>query len=364
MGSIIGISAAITALLVILSFAQGVQDFFGERILMLAPHLTLEAGVNEEITQDLKRTILEVPGVKAVSPYVQFPALIQKGLAAEPITVKGVSWDSELELIDSAEILEAGDWRQIKLGQGAVLGVELARSLGVNVGDRVVLVSPYLSRALLVDGLFYTGYYGIDGSLVMVGLEVGQELLGTTGVTGYGVRIDDYTRADVFIGPLQDATGLWVRPWYEREQGLFISMAVQRTVLVWILVFTLLVSALGIMNVYLFRAWAQQRSVGVLRALGASPRQIGALFLIQGLASGFLGGCVGVLSARLAVWGLSHVTIRLPQIFYLEKLPIAWAHRDVWWVMAAAVLTGAAAVLLPARRMTQVDPVEVVRRAG
>ena len=116
-GSIIGISAAITALLVILSFAQGVQDFFGERILMLAPHLTLEAGVNEEITQDLKRTILEVPGVKAVSPYVQFPALIQKGLAAEPITVKGVSWDSELELIDSAEILEAGDWRQIKLGQ-------------------------------------------------------------------------------------------------------------------------------------------------------------------------------------------------------------------------------------------------------
>ena len=161
-GSIIGISAAITALL-ILSFAQGFRTF-RRTYSIFGSHLTLEAGVMKK-SQDLKRTILEVPGVKAVSPYVQFPALIQKGLAAEPITVKGVSWDSELELIDSAEILEAGDWRQIKLGQGAVLGVELARSLGVNVGDRVVLVSPYLSRALLVDGLFYTGYYGIDGSL-------------------------------------------------------------------------------------------------------------------------------------------------------------------------------------------------------
>lgn len=350
--------------MVILSFTQGVHDFFGERILLLAPHLTLEAGINEQIVHDLRPEILAVPGVKAVSPYVQFPALIQKGLAAEPITVKGVRWDSELELINAAELLEAGDWEQIKLGQGAVLGVELARSLGVNVGDPVILVSPYRSHNLIVDGLFYTGYYGVDGALVMVGLEVGQELLGAAGVTGYGVRVDDFTNVDDFIGPLQEATGLWVRPWYEREQGLFISMAVQRTVLVWILAFTLLVSALGIMNVYLFRAWSQQRSVGVLRALGASPRQIAALFLIQGLASGFVGGVVGVLSARIAVWGLSQMHISLPQIFYLEKLPITWAAKDVWWVLAAAVLTGAAAVVLPAHRMTQVDPVEVVRRAG
>ena len=113
-----------------------------------------------------------------------------------------------------------------------MLGVELARSLGVNVGDLRCVGFPIFSRALLVDGLFYTGYYGIDGSLVMVGLEVGQELLGTTGVTGYGVRIDDYTRADVFIGLYRMRPVLWVRPWYEREQGLFISMAVQRTVLV------------------------------------------------------------------------------------------------------------------------------------
>jgi ABC-type lipoprotein release transport system permease subunit len=186
----------------------------------------------------------------------------------------------------------------------------------------------------------------------------------TTGVSGYGVRVEDFAQADLYIEPLQDAAGMWVRPWYTKEQGLFISMEVQRTVLIWVLVFTLLVSALGIMNVYFLRAWAQQRSVGILRALGASPRQIASLFLIQGLTSGLVGGALGILAARGAVWGLSRLTIRLPQVFYLERLPIGWAQGDSWWVLSAAVLTGLLAVILPALRMTKVDPVEVVRRVS
>ena len=119
-----------------------------------------------------------------------------------------------------------------------------------------------------------------------------------------------------------------------------------------------------IMNVYFLRAWAQQRSVGILRALGASPRQIASLFLIQGLTSGLVGGALGILAARGAVWGLSRLTIRLPQVFYLERLPIGWAQGDSWWVLSAAVLTGLLAVILPALRMTKVDPVEVVRRVS
>lgn len=364
LGSIVGIAAAITALMVVLSFAQGIHDFFGERILLLSPHLTVEAGINAYVDEDYTAQILAVPGVVAAAPFLEFPGLVQKGLAAEPVLVKAVDWAEEEKLLKVSSLLEQGNWDEVKQGEGIVLGVELARLLGVQTGDGVVLVAPNRTLPLKVDGLFYTGYYSADAGLALTGLSVGQYLLGITGVTGYGVRVQDFAEVDCYIGPLQDAVGLWVRPWYTKEQGLFVSMEVQRTVLVWILFFTLLVSALGIMNVYFLRAWAQQRSVGILRALGASPGQVARLFLIQGLMSGLLGGALGMLAARGAVWWLSGLTISLPQIFYLERLPITWARDDAWWVLGAAVLTGIGSVVLPAWRMTKVDPVEVVRSAG
>ena len=138
-------------------------------------------------------------------------------------------------------------------------------------------------------------------------------------------------------------------------------MSVQRTVLIWIMVFSLLVSALGIMNVFLLRAWEQQRNVGVLRTLGATPLEIGALFVTQGLYCGVLGGVLGAAAARLVVAVLSTLTIRLPQVFYMERLPISWAGKDVWWVVATAAAAGLGAVLWPAWRMTTIEPSEVMR---
>ena len=356
-----GIAAAIVVLMVILSFSQGFQEFFSERILRMTPHLTLEAGRNEQITADLQGVIEDTVGVEGSSPYLVFPGLIQKGLAADPVTLKGVNWSDENRLFELERLLEAGDWNQIQENKGVVIGAELARMLGVRVGDGVTIVTPLHSAPLAVDGLFYTGYYPLDAGLVLLPLEMLQDLTETTGLTGYGVKVSNFSDVDSYILPLQSKTNLWVRPWYEREQSLFIGMSVQRTVLIWIMVFSLLVSALGIMNVFLLRAWEQQRNVGVLRTLGATPLEIGALFVTQGLYCGVLGGVLGAAAARLVVAVLRTLTIRLPQVFYMELLPISWAGKDVWWVVATAAAAGLGAVLWPAWRMTTIEPSEVMR---
>lgn len=356
-----GITAAIVVLMVILSFSQGFQDFFSERILLMTPHLALEAGHNDQVNSDLQRSIESVDGVEGSAPYLMFPGLIQRGLAAEPVTLKGVNWVDENRLFQIEDLLESGDWTLIQQNEGIVIGAELARLLGVNTGDVVTVVTPLHSAPLRVEGSFYTGYYPLDVGLVLLPLEKAQNLTETTGLTGYGVKVAGFPDVDQYILPLQNKTNLWVRPWYEREQSLFIGMSVQRTVLIWIMIFTLLVSALGIMNVFLLRTWGQQRNVGVLRTLGAAPLEIGAMFVTQGLYCGVLGGALGIAAARIVVAVLSTLTIHLPQVFYMERLPIRWAGQDVWWVAAVAAATGLGAVLWPAWRMTTVEPSEVMR---
>lgn len=359
--SVGSIAATVVVLMVVLSFGQGIQDFLAEKILLLTPHLTLEAGRNNLITQDWQEILLSFPGVQGSSPYLLFPGLIQKGLVQEPVSLKGIDWDLENSLFNLEDLLQGGNWDEIRASGGLLIGAELARGLGVATGALVQVITPVKRGDFPVAGVFYTGYYPLDHGLVLLPLLLAQELLDQTGWSGYGVQVEAFPHVDQYVLPLQERTSLWVRPWYEREQALFISMSVQRVVLIWILVFSMLVSALGIMNIFLLRTWQQERNVGVFRTLGAVPVQIGALFVAQGLYYGVLGGVVGVLLSRLAVFGLGLVAIRLPQIFYLERLPISWAGGDLWWVLLLAVTTGLAAVLWPAWRMSKVEPVEVLR---
>lgn len=358
-----GIAATVVVLMVILSFGQGIEEFLTARILLLTPHLTLEAGANDFITTDWQQILLHTPGITGSSPYMLFPGLIQRGLVSETVIFKGIDWDLENGLFNLEKLLEKGQWAQIRGGAGLLLGVELAQQLGVDVGTPVTVVTTNGGQIIPVSGLFYTGYYPLDGGLVLLPLDVSQKILQVEGVSGYGVKVANFPQVDQYILPLQELTDLWVRPWYAREQSMFIAMSVQRIVLIWIMIFSMLVSALGIMNIFLLRSWEQRRNVGVFRTLGATPKQIGALFLVQGLYCGVLGGLLGILLARITVMLLGLVDIHLPQVFYLERLPISWSSSDLWWVLLLALGTGLVAVLWPAWRMTKVEPGEVVRHA-
>lgn len=358
---ITGIAVTVVVLMVILSFGQGIEDFLTERILLLTPHLTLEAGSNDFVTSTWQSVLEQTPGVLGSSPYLLFPGLIQRGLVSEAVLFKGVDWDLENDLFQFEQLLEKGEWNQIRGNTGLVLGAELARQLGVDVGTPVTVLTTSGGQIIPVSGLFYTGYYPLDGGLVLLPLELSQEILAVDGVSGYGLKVADFPHVDQYILPLQELTDLWVRPWYMKEQSLFITMSVQRVVLIWILVFAMLVSALGIMNIFLLRSWEQRRNVGIFRTLGATPRQIGALFLTQGLYCGAMGGALGLVLARFTVFVLGFVEIHLPQVFYLERLPISWASGDLWWVLLLALGTGFGAVILPAWRLSKLEPGEVVR---
>lgn len=358
---IVGIGATILVLMVILSFSHGIQEFFAERILLLTPHLSVEGGRNELIEDIWQNTLLDMPGVLQSAPYLLFPGLVQKGLAYESVLFRGVDWALENSLFNLEEHLEEGDWSSLE--KGLLIGAELGRRLGVSVGQTLSVITASKTEEIAIEGIFYTGYYPLDGGLVLLPLDTAQRLLGVPGLSGYGLKVEGFPEVDSYIHLLQDRTGLWVRPWYEKEQGLFITMQVQRVVLIWIMLFAMVVSSLGVMNIFILRSWEQRRNVGVFRSLGATPRQIAGLFLAQGLFCGLLGGAFGLLAARLIVLWLGRVAIYLPQVFYFERLPIRWAGNDLWWVLLLACASGLIAVLWPAWRLSRVEPGEVLRSA-
>ncbi len=359
--AVLGISVGVLVLLVVLSFAHGLDAFFAKQMLALTPHLSLEAGINQLVTKDLQAEIDEVPGVVHSAPYLRFPALIQRGLAMESVVVKGVTWELENRLFKLEGLLEQGDWQDVLAQPGVLLGAELARLLAVGVGDLIQITAPRGTIHLPVQALFFSGFYENDVSLVFTSLEIAQTLWNVQGLTGYGVNVVDLVGVDDYILPLQQATDLWVRPWYQHQPSLFIGLQVQRQVIVFILFFVFLVAALGIANVFTLRLLAQQKSVGILRALGATPRNIWQLFVGQALICGVLGSMIGVGFAYLIVLYLGRYPMELPQVFYMQTLPISWASQDVWWVFGVALATSLIAILYPAYQFSRIQPTEVIR---
>lgn len=357
----LGIAVGVMVLMIILSFSQGINEHYTERILQLYPALSLEAGINDQVDEKLLEQILAVEGVTQAAPYLRFPGMISRGLAMENVMFKGVVWELENELHNLSSNLTRGDWESIKEHSGVVIGNELAHNLQATVGDWVEIISPRGSIHLVVDGIFTTGYYPTDVGLVLLPLRAAQQLMETDKVTGYGVNVQDLANVESYILPLQQATDLWVRPWYEQQQSLFISLQVQREVMLWISSFTFLVAIFGVANVFLLRVLSQKRTVGILRCLGVSFWQIIRVLIYQGLICGIIGGLIGLGAARLVVVWLGSYPIHMAEIYYMDNLPIVWAANDALWVLASAIVASGLAVMYPAYRLSRVDPAEVIQ---
>lgn len=359
--AISGVAIGVTVLLVILSVTHGLEQFYREQMLQLTPHVTLEAGINQLVTADLQQEIESVEGVLASAPFLRFPALITRSLASESVVIKGVDWGLENNLHGIEELLEAGSWDVIHAQPGVLIGGELARLLGVELGELIQITSSQSALHLPVNGIFFTGFYTNDAKLVMMPIGLAQRLWNVEGYTGYGVNVVDLIRVTQYISPLQRKTNLWVRPWYQQQPALFIGLQVQRQVVIVLVLFVFVVAAFGIANVFLLRLLSQAKTIGVLRALGATPQNIWQLFIGQALLCGVIGSMIGLGTAYSIQLYLAQYPIRVPEVYYFQRLPVRWASSDIWWVIIVALLTCVIAIFYPALRFSQVQPTEVMK---
>jgi lipoprotein-releasing system permease protein len=369
--SVVGIAIGVMALIVVIAVMTGFQNEIRDRILGINPHI-LVVSLGGEIYQPQKivEAVREIPGVASASPFSTFQAMAQTGRRITGVVVKGIT---SQDLASMSRILKGGagtfDGRD-----SILLGKELSRELGIVRGDRFSLLVPFAGFSPMgavpetvrvqAAGIFETGMYEIDNTLMLMPIEDVQRIVGG-GVTGVEVKLKDVYQADAVrkliakkLGP-----GFFCRTWMEMNKNLFSALKLEKIAMFIILALVIFVASFNIISSLVMTVMEKKKDIAILKAMGARNNSIMRIFMAEGLAIGVFGALVGALIG----YGLCEVQthykiIKLPpDVYYISSLPMTISLPDVLLIAAVTILLCLLSTLYPSFKATTIDPVETLR---
>jgi lipoprotein-releasing system permease protein len=375
--AIIGTALGVAALIITLAVMDGFRTDIQEKILGTQPHVVVQSpfGAGLPYIPALAVRLSTAPHVLAAAPYIAAQALIQTESRVTGILLRGIDPALEPKVTRSEKILIHGTWNELD-DRAVFLGKELADAVRARVGEQITLIAPEQSAASVyqtprmrrfrVAGIFQSGMYEYDANMVYTTIKAAQELLGTKNeVTGYGIRLDDVDAAPKAGAAIQQDLGLqfWVRTWQDFNRPLFSAMKLERTVMFLIVGLVILVSSFTIISNLLLLTIEKAREIGILQALGASPRQVGRIFLLNGLMLGGGGVSLGLaLGIGISLLLKKYPIIRLPaDVYYVDRLPVRLDATMIQSVAICAFVLVIVSILYPARKAQELDPVQAIR---
>ena len=308
--------------------------------------------------QKVMEQVRSVPGVRVVTPNAGGPAFIARADANYSVSAVGIEPEDYIRIVPLPEKIVLGTWRLT--GTDILVGTELAKELGVTVGDKIRMLTPQGGNlTLTVTGLFDLGARGVNMHTVFVQMRTAQDILSLPGgATSIAVTVDDIWQAENVAQVIHARVGLEADSWIRTNNQLFIALNAQTISNTVLRVSVGICVALGIASVLVVSVIQKSREIGILRAMGASRRQVMNVFLIQGGVVGLVGSFAGSGLAALFLH-LWQVMLRNPDGTTL--FVVAFDPALVGWSAAVATLTGLGAAVTPARRAARMDPVEAIR---
>jgi lipoprotein-releasing system permease protein len=289
----------------------------------------------------------------AVSPLISGPAIASRGVARNAVVLMGMVPERYLQIVRVDTDIVAGSFR---VGAGnAVIGSELARDLGLVVGDKLqISAAEGRNTTLLVAGIFTLGVPELDERFVYLDLQEAQTLLALPGgVTIIDATIPELFEANTIAARLRALTQLKTESWMESNGDLLNALTSQSMSTQMIVVFVGISVAFGIASVLAISVVQRTREIGILRAMGSRRRQILRVFLLQGAVLGFLGSLAGAAAGYALVQVFN---VFGPQLFFVPVAP-----GLLLAAVALSTLTGVLAAAAPARRAARYDPAVAIR---
>ena len=384
--SMAGIALGVAALITVLSVMNGFEKELRQRILGIVAHTTVLGGPGG--IADWPAVVKQLSAVKhviGVAPYVEEEGMLNHQGAVSGVMVRGVLPEAERSVSNIGEKMVLGRLEDLKPGEyGIVLGKDLAYALGVGVGDRVTLITPqamvtpvgFLPRLkrFTVVGVFEIGMYEYDSALALVDIEDAERLFGMRDrVSGIRLKLDDLFLAPALSGELMSVLpdAYEVRDWTQQHVNFFRAVRMEKTVMFVILLLIVAVAAFNLVSTLVMMVTDKESDVAILRTLGASPRSVMAVFIVQGSLIGAVGTLLGLVGGVAlaqnietvvpAIESLFHVKFLAPDVYYISELPSDMRWRDVAAIASVAFGMCLFSTLYPAWRAARTQPAEALR---
>ncbi|SUX54010.1 lipoprotein-releasing ABC transporter permease subunit [Chromobacterium vaccinii] len=383
--SIVGIALGVAALIIVLSVMNGFQKEIRGRILSVASHLEV-SGYDGRLAgwRDAQAMLSKQPHVQAAAPFVSSQGLFVAYGNVRGGLVRGIEPALENKVVDVGRHMVSGKLEDLKPGSfGMTLGVELARQLGVGVGDKVTLMTPQgnitpagmvpRSKQFTVVGIFKVDMFEFDASLAMVNLRDAQvlERMGDS-VSGVRLRLDDPMLAPQLKAELRPRLPqLLVTDWTDTNANYFRAVQIEKRMMTIILTLIVAVAAFNLVSTLVMVVTDKQADIAILRTLGASPGSIMKIFVIQGAVAGVLGTLAGVASGVAIALNLDVIVpvieriigtkILSSDVYMIDYLPSDVQWGDVSTITIISLLLALFATLYPSWRASRTQPAEALR---
>ncbi|MBW3567440.1 MAG: lipoprotein-releasing ABC transporter permease subunit [Proteobacteria bacterium] len=384
--SMLGIGVGVMALITVLSVMNGFEEELRSRILSMTSHATI-SGANQQL-DDWENVIsrsTEHPDVLGAAPYVEAEGMLSNAGELSGAAIRGVLPDEEAKVSDIGAKMVRGRLEDLESGEyNIVLGRHLAYAIGAQVGDKVVLlisegnVTPAgivpRMRRFTVSGIFEAGMYEYDRTLALIHMDDARRLFNLDGrVTGVRLRLVDMFESRRIVRELVDHLDgtYYLRDWTHQHANFFRAIATEKTVMFVILTLIVAVAAFNIISTLVMVVTDKQADIAILRTLGASPRSIMAMFMVQGTFIGVLGTAIGVtlgvaLSLNVeniipALESLLQTDLLPDDVYYISDLPSRMEMSDVVTVALTAFSLSVLAGIYPAWRAARTQPAEALR---
>jgi lipoprotein-releasing system permease protein len=374
--SVTGVTVGVMALVVVIAVMAGFEADLKDRLLALQAHVVVTPTGTVNDAESLLTRVETIDGVVAAAPMLESQVMLRNGGGAAGGGLRGVDPQQTAAVLDGRI-----DFSPLARGDAAaspplLLGAELARQLGVIVGDRVFLVTPggMLSpvghvpamHPFRVAGIFTSGLYTYDGAAAFATLtDARQALRRKHPITGIQVRVRDIYAADRVAEAIAGSlgSGFEARSWMEINRSLFSALRLERVAMFVILALIVLVAAMNIASALIMMVMEKAKDIAILKTMGATDQAVGRIFIRNGLAIGLIGIAIGTTLGLGLCWLLGRYDlIRLPgEIFYVTRLPVRLAPGDVAAIAVAALVICLVATLYPARQAARLNPVETIR---
>ncbi|WP_455365255.1 lipoprotein-releasing ABC transporter permease subunit [Kaarinaea lacus] len=385
--SMAGIALGVTALITVLSVMNGFITELRERILGMASHVTVSGyeGELKDWRSVADQVLKSQPRVVGLAPYIRAEGMLTFGQDVSGTIIRGVAPSEEPQVSNVWEKMLQGQLSDLKSGEyNIILGKGLARSLGVVVGEKVTLVTPQAMttpagilprlKRFTVVGIFEVGHNDYDTAMSFIHIDDAAKLFRMgDNVTGIRLKLDDLFQAPRVRQDLsRTLPGLyWLSDWTLQHANFFRAVNIEKRMMFFILMLIVAVAAFNIMASLVMVVTDKQADIAILRTLGAKPRSIMFIFLIQGAIIGVIGnflGAIGGVSLALNVdtvvpfiENLFGVDFMPADVYYISDFPSELHWDDVTQITVVAFLLSVLFTIYPAWRGARTQPAEALR---